>query len=159
MRVRLGLLREFVHAVHEEEGEQQAFDVILNEFKPWPANISRMGPRTYAKSEGYGPGERWVAKLTGGKVVGGHGQSFDVESPTYGKIEVKEPKDNINGVVRVETEGIAALEANYSKIKNVVKRIDSVFGERTRQFQNAECVILAFERDKQVRHVDAEEEV
>jgi hypothetical protein len=89
----------------------------------WPKEVQKI---PYAKSEGVGPGERRLAKILDGEVQGGSA-TFDLQTP-YGRFEVKEPTGGWYGGVRVESEGIAALEANLTKLKNVAKKIDQVFG-------------------------------
>jgi hypothetical protein len=118
------LLREAIQLMlREAEGAK----LVFNQVVPWPADVRRV---PYGKTEGVGPGEQRLAKILGGEVQGGSA-TFDLETP-LGRFEVKEPKGNLNGEVRVESEGIAAIEANLGRIKNVAKRIDSVFGTGSR---------------------------
>ena len=98
-------------------------DLVYNTVIPWPKAVAKI---PYHKEEGVGPGERRLAKILGGEVQGGSA-TFDLMTP-MGKFEVKEPTGGFHGGVRVESEGIAALEGNLTKIKNVVKRIENVFG-------------------------------
>lgn len=97
--------------------------LIYGKIVMWPAEAKRV---SYEKGEGVGPGERRLAKLLGGEVQGGSA-TFDLATPE-GNFEVKEPTGGWYGGVRVESEGIAALEANLTKIKNVAKKIESTFG-------------------------------
>lgn len=103
--------------------ESPAPKLIYGKIVAWPAEVKHI---PYEKGEGVGPGERRLAKLLGGEVQGGSA-TFDLKTPE-GNFEVKEPTGGWYGGVRVESEGIAALEANLSKIKTVAKKIDSVFG-------------------------------
>lgn len=97
--------------------------LTYNTVIPWPKTVAKV---PYAKTEGVGPGERRLAKILNGEVMGGSA-TFDLTTP-MGKFEVKEPTGGFHGGVRVESEGIAAIEANLSKIKNAAKKIDAVFG-------------------------------
>lgn len=104
-------------------GAVPAPKLIYGKIVVWPTEVKRV---PYEKGEGVGPGERRLAKLLGGEVQGGSA-TFDLATPE-GNFEVKEPTGGWYGGVRVESEGIAALEANLTKIKEVAKKIDSVFG-------------------------------
>lgn len=97
--------------------------LIYGKVVAWPAEVKRV---PYEKGEGVGPGERRLAKLLGGEIQGGSA-TFDLATPE-GNFEVKEPTGGWHGDIRVESEGIAALEANLTKIKNVAKKIDAIFG-------------------------------
>lgn len=110
-------------AANVKPAPEPASKLVYNQEIPWPKSIAKI---PYHKEEGVGPGERRLAKILGGEVQGGSA-TFDLMTP-MGKFEVKEPTGGFHGGVRVESEGIAALEGNLTKIKNVVKKIDAVFG-------------------------------
>lgn len=115
---------EMTGAAAEEVPEEfRKPQLNFNKIILWPKSVAKV---PYAKSEGVGPGERRLAKILGGEVMGGSA-TFDLSTP-YGKFEVKEPTGGWYGGIRVESEGIAAIEANLSKIKNAAKKIDTVFG-------------------------------
>lgn len=115
---------KFTHSAAEDVGLPE---LTYNTMQSWPKDAKKV---PYEKSEGVGPGEKRLAKILSGTVMGGSA-TFDLKTP-YGKFEVKEPTGGIHGGVRVESEGIAALEANLTKIKEVAKKIDSTFGTSAR---------------------------
>lgn len=137
------LLKEFIGQVldEKEKAESKAAAKTLPEgWQTWPKEVSKISYEP--KQKGVGPGEDRLAKLLGGKVMGG-GESYDIVDVEGNKWEVKEPSGGLKGEIRPGTEGLAAVQVAFGKIKNVVSRIDSVFSSKTRHktTQAAEAVM------------------
>ncbi len=125
------LIKEFIDQVLDEKdmAKKPAAKPMPGGWTSWPAEVKRTP--YIPKQKGVGPGEERLAKLLGGKVMGG-GESYDITDAEGNKWEVKEPSGGLKGEIRPGTEGLAAVQVAFGKIKNVVSRIESVFGNKTR---------------------------
>lgn len=123
MRQGSRLLKEFVRVVLLEK----AAGPISGGWQPWPANVKNVPYEP--KQKGVGPGEERLAKILDGTVQGG-GESYDIVDAKGRKWEVKEPSGGLRGEIRPGTEGLAAVQDAFSRIKNVVKRVENVFGTK-----------------------------
>lgn len=108
---------------------KEAVELMLegeHRLTPWSKRARRIKYRS--NKAGVGPGEARLAYEMGGTIMGGS-VSHDIEDELGGKWEVKEPHGTgVHGEIRTEAEGIAALEPNLNKMKNVARRIQTVFG-------------------------------
>lgn len=95
---------------------------------PWPKNIANYskvgfgkqvkGEETRGEAMGTGPGERWLAVIFGGKVMGGS-VSYDVEMPDGTKCEAKE-LESASSLIRPGTEGTAAVDEARVKLNTIM---------------------------------------
>lgn len=112
--------------------KKQSVGLVYNQVLPWPASVKKIAyDDASERKSGIGPGERRLAKLLGGEVMGG-GESYDVVDREGNKWEVKEPTGGLKGEIRPGTEGLAAVQVAFSKIKHVIEQIDGVFGSKKR---------------------------
>lgn len=130
------LIEEFVSQVLDEKDKpvkgddpQPSTKPMPGGWQPWPKTVVNIPYEP--KQKGVGPGEDRLAKLLGGRVMGG-GESYDIIDSQGNKWEVKEPSGGLKGEIRPGTEGLAAVQVAFGRIKNVVSRIESVFGTKTR---------------------------
>jgi len=111
---------------------------VAMQWVPWPEDVEKFSSAKFGKQKegergeavGTGPGEKWLASLFGGSVVGG-GSSYDIIMPGGTKCEVKE-LDSASSLVRPATEGIAALEKSrrhmnviMSQIKDFIEAVEA----------------------------------
>lgn len=122
----------------------------------WPKNIAKYskvgfgkqikGEETRGEAMGTGPGERWLAVIFGGKIMGGS-VSYDVEIPDGTKCEVKE-LEQASSLIRPGTEGTAAVEAARVKLSTVMLQISDFL----ESFNAQKSVLIASmsDQDKQI---------
>lgn len=124
---------------------KETVKLFLNEAKipgliPWPDDVASIPFYSDADAAQHiGPGERRVAKIVDGKVVGGS-VSYDIVDSRGGKWEVKAPDNSLE--IKTGVEGKAALAPVREKIEHVCNVIADAFSGST-----ADVIADVLERD------------
>jgi hypothetical protein len=119
--------------------------LLLNEAKipglvTWPDDVANIPFYSDADAAQHiGPGERRVAKIVDGKVVGGS-VSYDIVDSRGGKWEVKAPDNSLE--IKTGVEGKAALAPVREKIERVCNIIADAFSNLT-----TNIIVNVLERD------------